>query len=244
MSYVTLDASLNLSIQTVSSGKQGTASVQATVADSRPFISVKPVGLSVNWGDGSAEQSIDNQASPYTTSLFHSYKPGSYTIRVKARNYQLPLPEAVVKTFDVEVVGSQNQLITGTDTGVQPIIYGPILPRESYPNVDEWKWHLSQDTVLLESSAKLLLITSTGDMLMNPGYGTKIRQMIFNQSDPSLKDTVLQEIRRAFAIFEPRVSVASVDVQGISSKEVSIKVQLVSNLDQRPFQVATTVAKT
>jgi phage baseplate assembly protein W len=244
MSYVSLDASLNLSIKTVSTGKQGIASVQATVTDSRPFIPTKLVGLSVHWGDGSAEHVIDNQVSPYVISLSHAYGPGSYTIRIRAKNYQLPISDTMVKTFDVEVAGTQTQIIRGTDAGVQPIIYGPILPRESYPNTDDWKWHMSQDSVLLESSAKLLLTTSAGEMLMNPGYGTNIRRMVFNQSDPSLRDAVLQEIRRAFSAFEPRVNVVSVDVQGLSSKEVAVKIQLVSNLDQRDFQIATTIIKT
>lgn len=245
MSYLVLDTALSFSVQTVASGKQGTATIQVTVTDTRPFLFVKHVGLSVDWGDGST-QNYEQQVSPYTTALTHYFKPGSYTIRIKAKNYQVPVAEVITKTYDVKVEGFKPQQAAGTleDEGLQPIIYGPILPREAYPNPDDWRWHLSQDSILLESAARLLLLTDAGERLCEPDFGTRIRQMLFNRSDPTLRESLTQEIRRAFAVHLPSVEVVSVDVQGIGSTKVSLTVQLVSKLDQRPFQVATTVIKT
>lgn len=241
--FLKIDSSLNLSIQTVSSGKQGTASIQLTVTDSRPFLFIKYVGITIEWGDGSSS-SLEKVTSPYSGVFDHVYRPGSYVIKVKARNYQLPTYETISKTYDVKVEGSFSSVPSLEEQGLQPVIYGPILPREAFPNKDEWRWNLGQDAIMLESSARLLLLTPKGERLMNPDYGTRIRQFLFNQSDPALNDSLTQEIRSAFSAHEPRVEVASVDVRGISSKEVSVSVRLISKIDQRPFQIATTVIKT
>lgn len=242
--FLTLTSALNLSIQTISSGKQGTADVQLTVEDTRPFLFVKHVGVTVDWGDGSPIETVDQALSPYTGSFRHFYKSGTFVIKIKAKNYQVPNAESVAKTYDVKVAGNVPLVPSLEEQGLQPVIYGPILPREAYPNADEWRWNLSQDSIMLESSARLLLLTPKGERLMQPDYGTRIRQFLFNQSDPVLSDDLTQEIRSAFAAWLPQVDVGAVNVQGISSKEVSLSVRLISRIDQRPFQIATTVIKT
>jgi phage baseplate assembly protein W len=242
--YLQLQASFNLTIQTLTSGRQGTLSIQATATDTRPFLFVKHVGLAVDWGDGSKVESIEQALSPYTTSFQHFYKPGNFTVKVTAKNYQLPLPETVVKSYAVVVKGNVRPQ-TPDESGLQPIFFGPILPRDSgFPNADDWSWQFSQDSGMLESSAKLLLLTPKGTRLMNPDYGTRIRQLLFDQSDSALRDAVTQEIRSAFSVHEPRVEVSGVDVSRTGSKQISVYVNLISKIDRRPFQLSTSVVKT
>jgi phage baseplate assembly protein W len=244
MQYLSLIASINLTIQQTTANRQGTALIEVTLTDSRPFLPTKHVSLDVDWGDGSLHAISTQQVSPYVDEFEHIYAPGSYTIKLTATNYQLPTAELVTQTFDVVVKTNLPTIPTLEQQGLQPIIFGPILPRESFPNVDDWEWQLATDTIMLESAAKLLLLTDYGERLMTPEFGTKIRQMIFSPSDAQLRDAVSQEINRAFSVNIPDLTVANVDVQGVSSKELTVAVQLISNLDQRKFQVSTSIIKT
>jgi hypothetical protein len=236
---IALTSSLDLSIKQVATGVQGQAAVNISVDDDRPFLSAKTVTVTVNWGDGSPPSVTLRQLVPWTAILTHVYTPGTYMLLVSVQNYNVPTPDTARNSYAVAV----NNLQSVTVNADQPIIYGPILPREGFPNTDQWNWNFSQDTILLESSARLLLLTDVGERLMNPAYGTDIRRLLFTSSDTVLQDVITQEIRRAFSVNEPRVAVTAVTVQGIDDRQISITVRLASNLDQRAFQVATVVTR-
>jgi hypothetical protein len=162
----------------VTNARGRVASVVLTVSltDTRPFVTYKPLILTVDWGDGSQiESSNARTPSPYSHSFQHTYLPGTYVLKVIGRNYQVPLADQAVASHDIIVASPNPKIPTLTEQGLQPIIFGPILPRdEGFPNQQEWSFQSGQDSIVLESSARMLLITTLGERLMQPEYGTKL----------------------------------------------------------------------
>jgi phage baseplate assembly protein W len=238
---LTLATSTTQSYVTGAKGRVLSVTLNVTLTDVRPFVVYKPLELLVEWGDGATSKSNARVPSPYSAQFQHSYTVGNYVLKVTGKNYQVPLPDIAVESIDVRVSSPVPKVPTLADQGLKPIVFGPILPRdEGYPNAQEWSFQSSQDSVVLESSARMLLITAVGERLMQPEYGTKLPLMIFDQSVPTLQDDVTQEVVRAFSIHEPRLAVTSVSLNQIGEKQIKISVSLLSKLDQRQFVVSTT----
>lgn len=244
MPNLTLTTSVAQSYVSNSKGRVASVVLSVVLTDTRSFVVYKPIRLEIDWGDGSQIEVVQQQPSPYTNAFQHTYSVGNYILKVTGRNFQVPVPETAVASHDINVASAQPKTPTLAEQGLQPIIFGPILPRdEGFPNKDEWAFQSSQDNLLLESSARMLLITKVGDRLMNPEYGTKIPLFIFDPSLPSLQDDVNQEVVRAFSIHEPRLAVTTVSLQQLGEKQVQVMVGLASKLDQRQFVIATTFVK-
>lgn len=226
--------------QTTIAGKSGQFDdvwLTLSLTDTRPYAFSKKVKVIIDWGDG-AIVSYDNQASPCLLNVNHSYDPGSYLLKIVGTNYELPVPEVVVLTLDVKVSGANSLPVTAESLGFQPVVFGPILPRsDGFPNPDQWAFQTAEDSVLLESSARMLLITSTGERLMELDYGTNIRGKIFSASDSSVQDAVTQDIIQSFSKNEPRLVVSKVTVTGIGTRQVQIMLILKSTIDQHFFSV-------
>jgi phage baseplate assembly protein W len=244
MSNLTFTSSISQSYVQTAKGRVAAVVLSISLTDSRPFVAVKPVGLSLDWGDGSQVELVNRSPSPYSNTFKHTYTPGNYILKVIGKNYQIPLADSAVATFDIAATTGNPKIPTLAEQGLQPIIFGPILPRdEGFPNKSEWAFQTSQDSVVLESSARLLLITTVGERLMQPEYGTKLPLMIFSPSSASLQDDINQEVIRAFSTHEPRLSVSGVNVTQLGQKEIKINVRLLSKLDQREFQVSSSFVK-
>ena len=50
-----------------------------------------------------------------------------------------------------------------------------------------------------------LLLTSRGERVIRPDYGTSLRTGVFDQNDPLLADGLKKQIAEAIATYEPRV---------------------------------------
>ena len=59
---------------------------------------------------------------------------------------------------------------------------------------------------------KQLLLTSKGERVMMPTYGTRIRALLFSQDDASFRDEVRTEIFEAITQWEPRVQIKDIGV--------------------------------
>jgi phage baseplate assembly protein W len=218
----------------------GSAVLSVSVTDDRPFITNKYVEYDVDWGDGSTLYEATKSLSPKgPDELDHTYRPGQYTLTVTARNYRSPQPEVVVKTLAISVSGDVPPTLI-----VDPVIYGPALPRDAgFPNKLQWEFNSAQDNLLLASSAKLLLSTVVGERLMNPTYGTNISALIFDPQDSTSEGALYQELVRSFSENEPRLSVVKSEfIRG--PKKVTINATLQSQLDKRIIPLTTTFQTT
>jgi len=204
-------------------------SLQTVITDSDPFITVATG--TVNWGDGSPLVVIAKGGLPKTSNLTHGFVSGDFTITVTAYNYRAPVADSAVKTIQFHVQGLK---VKEQNVGV---VFGPILPRDNgFPNESQWNLNLSKDTEILESSVKMLLITSPGERVMEPTYGTNLRALLFEQNVPDLEGLIKDEIVRAIAMWEPRVQVVSVRVQG-KERVATVDSILVSKIKNQEFQI-------
>jgi phage baseplate assembly protein W len=218
----------------------GSAVLSVLLVDDRPYIANKYVEFTVDWGDGSVLYSSAKALSPVgPTVLDHTYRAGSYTITISARNYRSPQPDEVAKSLPVFVTGDVSSTLI-----VQPVIFGPILPRDvGSPNKLDWEFNSSQDNLLLASSAKMLLSTVIGERLMNPSYGTGVSALIFDPQDATSEGALYQELVRSFTENEPRLAVVKTEFYR-ESKRIVVNTILQSQLDKRTIALTSTFQTT
>jgi phage baseplate assembly protein W len=66
------------------------------------------------------------------------------------------------------------------------------------------------ETIL--SGLKQLILTSKGERVMLPGFGTSLRKYVFEPYTVELRNKISQEILEAISIYEPRVIVKDLSV--------------------------------
>lgn len=229
-----LDTTVTVTELQTGAAKVGAAVLAVTVTDSRPYLSAKKVQYEIDWGDGSAGYESTAANSPVGPIKHqHVYAVGTYTLTVTAVNFRSPAPDSVTVVHEV-TAGSLEPVLT-----VEPLIFGPVLPRDAgFPSPSDWEFNRGQDNDLLRSSAKLLLTTAVGERLMRPDYGTRLRGLIFDPSDGFTRDAVQSEITRAFAEHEPRLAVVDVSVAGVGTRAVTVDVKFQSRLDNRTIALS------
>lgn len=190
--------------------KKGTATLAFTfkVTESDTALQNRAITGTVTWGNGSAPASFSGSGSSGVTRTFSViYKPGVYQIRISAQNKRSPNPD-IADYFIVVTVTAKK-----AEPKRPSILYGPILPKDSgYPNDEQWKLNAGTDIEIIESSIKMLLITSPGDRIMQPDYGTNLRRLLF-EHDVSIAETLAKEdISFAMSKWEPRARLLSLAV--------------------------------
>ena len=220
---VTIAATLTT---TLPEAGRGVAELSFTVTDTDEYVTL--VGATVEWGDGSSATYV-RQAVPLVVSqLQNVYGPGKYVVNVTARNYK-PQPETAIFTDVVDVKYPVTSLV---ELGQTPVIFGPILPREQgYPNAQQWSFNIGNDSRMIESSLRMLLLTNKGDRLMTPGYGTNLRALLFSPNTADVSSSVNQEIAKAVAEFEPRATFQSATITQ-SGRNMTVNAIFSSVVDQ------------
>lgn len=230
----------------VPAGRSGklTFTLEFEVKEDDASLTQKILSGNWTWGDNPVYQKFANfqpdSTNPYVLisqpglikiSSQHVYTPGFYTIKINAQNYRVPTPDTVLYILNLNVVG-ENAPAAPSET-----VFGPILPRDGgFPNQDQWSLNRGADIVVLESSVKMLLLTARGERLMEPTYGTRLKEIIFAFNDDEVVTFVNEEIRFAIAQWEPRVSINSIDVRK-DGKKAYVELILISLLSQQPFPV-------
>jgi len=64
----------------------------------------------------------------------------------------------------------------------------------------------------LEQAIRLILGTAPGERPMRPGFGCGIHNYVFASADATTAGLLANEVKRALAMWEPRIDVESVDV--------------------------------
>jgi len=67
------------------------------------------------------------------------------------------------------------------------------------------------DTELVQAM-RLILSTYPGERPMRPDFGSRLRDFVFRAPDDDTKSELCQEVRTALLRWEPRVDIASVEV--------------------------------
>jgi len=183
----------------------------------------------INWNDGSQPVTFFGAG----TVAMMSTRPlmaGTYFISITGHNFRAPVQDAVRVNLAFTVRAEAQQ---GTP---QRNIYGPILPRDyGFPNAGQWAFDVGSDSLILESSVKMLILTEVGERVMEPEYGTNVKRMLFEANLVAIESAIQEEIVRATTRWEPRVELRAIQVKRTSSSAVTVSAIFVSKLTQKPF---------
>jgi len=209
--------------------------VQCRIIEDDPALPFARISGTVNWADGSLPN-VYTGTGTVTINAHRALSTGNYVVTVGAQNYETP-PEFAQVNFGI---------IVKSDTPVQTfdrIMFGPILPRDNgNPNTANWNFDLSQDLYIIESSLKNLLITTKGERVMQPTYGTRLRYLLFEPNTSGIQAMVQAEIVEALNQWEPRIVLASVRVVP-EGRDVKVEVVVMSKQTQNQFQTTVTFVR-
>lgn len=90
---------------------------------------------------------------------------------------------------------------------------------------------------IYSSNIKQIIMTLFGERVMRPTFGCGLRKLLFSPVSAATGDLMKQSITSAVAIWEPRVSLKSIDVQLIESR-VRIQVTFLSPVGQGQIVVS------
>jgi phage baseplate assembly protein W len=208
--------------------------IAALVQEDDETLPYRNLAGTLDWNDGSVPVELDGVASVFVDES-RLLRPGQYAVRLAVHNFRNPVNDTAKATFFVGVSPALPAPVPSN------YIFGPILPRDAgNPNVDQWALDLGSDIRILESSVKMLLLTSRGERLMEPDYGTDLWQLLFEGDQNQTVDALArEEVARAMARWEPRVSVLGVNVtREPNSRNATLFLSLASKLSQQTFETA------
>lgn len=219
--------------QTVDGSAGGAfVSFTALVTESDSSLPLGRIDASIDWDDGNVAEEFAAGYRTLTVEATRKLKPGQYVIKLRAVNHRSPSADSVSLNFYVTVT-------SGLAQETPPFyVFGPILPRDiGSPGPLTWNFDLASDILVLASSVKMLLLTAVGERIMLPAYGTHVRQYVFNINDSSVSSLIQEDVARALARWEPRVSILSLDVlRDPNDREVSVNLALESRYTHQPFE--------
>lgn len=207
-----------------------TASVhlECYVIENDPDFLLRNINGTVYWSNGSLPEVYTGRGT-IALDMTRALLPGDYTVRVEGGNYLLPSPQRVSANFPYRVTVAAGNVPA-------KIVYGPIMPKDAgFPNKDQWNFNTGSDLEILVSSVKMLLLTTKGERVMLPEYGTNIRLILFEFQSTGVESMVQQEIVDAITKWEPRVSLQYVSVTKTADREYTIEATFISKLNQQPF---------
>jgi len=90
------------------------------------------------------------------------------------------------------------------------------------------------DEKLIKNDLLQLLLTSPGDRVMRPSFGTGIRKFVFELITTETIETLRQSIQDAVDTYEPRVTVSSIDIDTSNQDNNVVQIKLFGyfNLDK------------
>ena len=84
------------------------------------------------------------------------------------------------------------------------------------------------------SNIKNLLLTSKGERVMQPNFGSRLRDLLFEQYTEDLTERIKQEIQDAMSIWLPYIDIAKVDVIQNETNPTETKVDIDFSLNYEP----------
>ena len=84
------------------------------------------------------------------------------------------------------------------------------------------------------SNIKNLLLTAKGERIMQPNFGSRLRELLFEQYTEDLTERIKQEIQEAMSIWLPYIDIAKVDIIEDETNPNQTKVDLDFSLNYEP----------
>ena len=84
------------------------------------------------------------------------------------------------------------------------------------------------------SNIKNLLLTAKGERVMQPDFGSRLRDLLFEQYTEDLEERVREEIQQAMATWLPYIVISQVDVIQDETNPNQTKVDLDFSLNYEP----------
>ena len=84
------------------------------------------------------------------------------------------------------------------------------------------------------SNVKNLLLTSKGERLMQPDFGSNLRDLLFEQYTEDLEIRITEEIQEAMSTWLPYIVISKVDIIQDETNTNQIKVDLDFSLNYEP----------
>lgn len=205
--------------------------IQAVITETNPALSF--VGATLDWNDGTPPV-VFTPAKPITIDVTRNLFFGTYYVTLTAFNYAQPKREQKSVYFSVDVQPETRFPVP------QDYLFGPILPLDDgFPNSQQWNFNIGTNLDVLKSSVKMLLITTKGERIMLPTYGTLLRRAIFQPNTDSITTIIQQEITEALNQFEPRVSLQAFTIQAQpNSRVVNVNATFLSKVSQSTFALS------
>ena len=97
-------------------------------------------------------------------------------------------------------------------------------------------YSIKSDIDLLKESIARILLTSPGERVNNPNFGSKLKTMLFDV-DVYLMEDISQEIARSIQKWEPRVNIIETLVEKMDEYTISVKLTVQSKTDSEIFNV-------
>jgi len=243
MLQITLNPATGLS-RSIAGGTTAVA-FDAVIEETDTTLPFQLVGATVDWNDGSAPIPYPGfsaeQPSPLALlGLTRNLGIGVYAVTITAHNNRAPQPDTAKATLNITITQS------GLKAAPPRNIFGPVLPRDDgLPNNQTWIFDVGSDLQVLQSNIKMLLLTTKGERIMQPNYGTNLRRIIFELAVASVETIIQQEIAQAISTYEPRVTLTSLQVQRVAtdSRAVNVVCAFLSKQNGQPFQINLQFAK-
>jgi hypothetical protein len=84
------------------------------------------------------------------------------------------------------------------------------------------------------SNIKNLLLTSKGERVMQPDFGSRLRELLFEQYTEDLSEKIKEEIQEAMSTWLPYIDIAKVDIIQDETNPNQTKVDLDFSLNYEP----------
>jgi hypothetical protein len=89
---------------------------------------------------------------------------------------------------------------------------------------------LSHDDRDIAESIYILLSTTPGERVMNPGYGCNLHSMVFSSVNTSMKARMEDLISTAILYYEPRINLVAINIDDTNKIEGKVEVNIVYDI--------------
>lgn len=108
-----------------------------------------------------------------------------------------------------------------TQTQYTPVLYSDLQQSFNvHPNKQDIMTDLNEEAI--KNSIRNILMTSRGERLFNPLYGSDIRSILFENFSPQTESSLNSFIRTAITNFEPRASLIDVVVSALPDQNAYV----------------------
>ena len=80
-------------------------------------------------------------------------------------------------------------------------------------------FHTQNGISQIKSDLLILLLTSPGERVMLPDFGTGLDRLIFDPNDPTIEDQARELIVNAITTWEPRIAVQDIQIMAASDSQ-------------------------